>query len=202
LFAPDRHHLNYEGHSLVAAGIRNILNQKEISRKIELGKRNDVIVGSWGRGDFCYIWFNTGISPLHHTGGIMKLFIKPNKFAHHMSIGNGTSTINVYNRMSTPMPLSIMHMVWHPQYYPRAQVTIGSYGEGGKEVTSDPFILNPIHYSDDMQSWHVTLTTNIGVANPGLNIVSFDCLEKTVKPLRITGIVMCGACEEMNPQEI
>merc|ERR1711957_615220 len=155
------------------------------------------IVGSWGKGDFCYIWFNTWVSPLHHTGGIMKLFIKPNKYAHQISIGNGTSTISVFNKMAWPMPLSVMHMFWHPQYYPRAKIAITSHGQGGKEVTSDPFILNPIHHSEEMQSWHVTLTTNVGVAYPGPNTVSFDCLEKGVKPLRVIGIVMCGACDEM-----
>lgn len=196
LFTPDRHHLNYEGHSVVAAGIRNILDQKTPSSE---GVSEDV-VGSWGKGDFCFIWFETGLSPLHHTGGIMKRFIKPNKFAHHMSIGNGTSTISVDNKMSWPMPLSVMYMVWHPQYYPKTKVTITSHMQSGDAVVHEPFILNPIHDIQEMRSWHVTVTSKVGVANPGHNTIAFECLEKTTKPLRVTGIVMCGVCDEITSE--
>lgn len=196
-FTPDRHHLNYEGHSVVAAGLRNILSQANPLSEVEVLKRSSGINGSWGKGDFCYIWFETGLSPLHHTGGKMKLFIKPNKFAHHMSIGNGTSTISVDNKMSWSMPLSVMYMVWHPQYYPKTKVTITSHTQDRSVATSEPFILNPIHENEEMRSWHVTVTSKVGVANPGRNTIAFECLEKTKKPLRVTGIVMCGACEEM-----
>jgi len=200
LFTADQHHLNYQGHAVVAAGIRNILDKKTISNKVGALERGHGVVGSWGKGDFCFIWFETGLSPLHHTGGKMRLFVKPNKFAHHMSIGNGTSTISIDNKMSWPMPLSVMYMVWHPQYYPKTKVTITSHTQSGDVVTHEPFILNPIHDIQEMRSWHVTVTSTVGVANPGHNTIAFDCLEKTTKPLRVTGIVMCGACDEMTSQ--
>jgi len=196
LFTSDRHHLNSDGHSLVAAGIRDIVRQRILSSEVGMSKLVHDIAGSWGKGDFCYTWFETGRSPLNHTGGKMKMFIKPDKFAHQMSIGNGISTVSVDNTMAWPMPLSVMYMVWHPQYYPKTKVTITSHMPNGSETSSEPFILNAIHPDEGMHKFHVTLTSKVGMANPGRNTVAFECLEKAKKPLRVTGIVMCGACVE------
>jgi len=196
LFTADRHHLSKEGHLIVATGIQDILQLKSIA--VEPGVQDLDVVGSWLKGDSCYSWFETGESPLDHHGGKMKMFVKPNKFAHHMSIGNGKATISFKNTLPWEMPVTIVHMVWHPQYYPKTKITIISNQQDGKTVSSDPFILHPIHPNEEMRSWHVTLTSKVGVANPGLNTVVFECLEKTIKPLRVTGIVLCGLCDEMH----
>ena len=49
-----------------------------------------------------------------------------------------------------------------------------------------------------MRSWHVTLASPVGFALPGHNTVVFECLEKTKKPLRVTGLVLCGVCEQIS----
>jgi len=209
-FAEDGHHLNAKGHSVVAKGLREILMQISVMTidGTSMSDHGDLSPsGTWGKGDQCHSWFETGVSPLEHNGGQLKMFVKPDKYAHEISLGSGESSIKFENKSKWPMPLYLIHMVWKENVYPKAKVTILSYdsnevsgARGGVEVQFDKresIILNPIHPREGMRVWHVSYLSQVGYAQPGRNVVSFECVEKTERPLRITGLAMCGACEEM-----
>lgn len=218
LFANDHHHLNENGHDVVAKGLRDVILQqglvaaegppggssppakKRDSKKYLKGMPPptfDQSTSLWGKGDLCFSWYQDGNSPLDHSGGVLRRFVKPDKFAHEISRRNGTATISFDNKFSWPMPLSVSHMVWRENMYPQTQVHVRSNQEEGMVGTasSNTFSISPLHPIESMRAWHVSTTTRIGYANPGRNEIVFECLEETVKPFRITAIILCGACE-------
>ena len=214
LFANDHHHLNQNGHDFVAKRLQDLILQQGllIPRNARPGSAwapkmtgskpmenmpspsFEEVTSSWGKGDLCFSWYQDGNSPLDHSGGVLRRFVKPDKFAHEISRRNGTSSISFNNKFSWPMPLSISHMVWRENMYPQTQVRVRSEQEqewtGFKAV-----IISPLHPIESMRAWHVSSTTLIGYANPGRNEIEFECLEETVKPFRVTSIILCGACE-------
>ena len=202
LFSSDFHHLNEHGHKLVGDAIRDILIKKSIIDEagwLKPNSENKISVGpsygTWGKGDQCYSWYETGQSPLEHKGGNMKRFIKPDKYAHEISIGNGVSSISFENKSLWPIPLKLIYMIWTEDKYPKAKITIQN-NNGGKEVSSS-MVLNPIHPNGKMRMWHIAFMTEVGIAHPGFNTLTIECIEKKVKPFRLVGISMCGACEDI-----
>lgn len=200
LFSHDFHHLNEDGHKFIAGEVREILREHSLitdkgwlmtNSNSETKKSS----GSWGKGDQCYNWFETGQSPLEHKGGVLKRFVKPDKFAHEITLVNGTASITFENKSPWPLPLKVMHMVWTEDKYPKAKVTIDAQQNNDNGSSSITSILNPIHPREGMRMWHITYLSVVGVVQPGWNTLSIDCLETRLKPLRIIGIAMCGDCD-------
>jgi len=69
-FMDDLHHFSTEGHLLIAKDLERIIKEE-----IDINQLDDDIgkVGSWGRGDKCYSWFQTGQVPsdIVLSGGTM-----------------------------------------------------------------------------------------------------------------------------------
>ncbi len=204
-FASDTHHLNENGHAIVAEGIRNLLLQHSIMTNSgwlnpHRSRLSTSSQGSWGRGDQCYIWFETGISPLDHKGGKMKLFVRPDKHAHEISLEDGKSSISFENKSQWSLSLHLLHMIWLEDKYPKAKVEMHHLESPNSDVSST--ILSPMHERQGMRVWHITQLSEVGLAKPGWNSVMFEVLEKKAKPLRIVGLTMCGACEDLKGEEL
>jgi len=191
-YMKDRHHLNFDGHALVAQGIREVIQDHIPHGGVRAGGLH---IGTWGRGDQCYSWFDTGDSPLEHLHGEIRRFQDHQKYAHQVTTNDGVSSNSIIfdNKARWSMPVSIMHMVWKENHYPRAQVTLLSNDKIASIVGIEPF-----HPNDVMRAWHSQHMTSVGQASPGKNSLTFQCLDETELPLKITGVVMCAACQEVD----
>ena len=216
LFASDAHHLSAEGHSLVANGIMSIVNKylaapEMYTEPIGLRKMRHP-QPTWGDhgGDQCSSWFDTGTPDhtVHSGGGQIRQFVRvdPGKYAHEISKADRRPAfIEFDNKFDQPVPVGITTMVWGGEgsgkaaAYPKANVlisrpggTVEKDGEGGADGSIH--LLDPVHRSKGFRVWHVTQTHFVGYAAPGKNVLTVVPFEQTEQPLRITGIVMCGAC--------
>ena len=216
LFASDAHHLSAEGHSLVANGTMTIVNKylaapEMYTEPIGLRKTRhpDPTWGDHG-GDQCSSWFDTGTPDhtVHSGGGQIRQFVRvdPGKYAHEISKADRRPAfIEFDNKFDQPVPVGITTMVWGGEgsgkaaAYPKANVlisrpggTVEKDGEGGADGSIH--LLDPVHLSKGFRVWHVTQTHFVGYAAPGKNVLTVVPFEQTEQPLRITGIVMCGAC--------
>ena len=200
----DRHHLSDIGHAKVAQGIQSYLQMSSQGQKAVSSNNNNVHNnniqndGTWGLGDQCISWFQDGTSSFAEHSKNIKMFVKPDKWALHISQDDGIVTTKFSNKAKWNMPLSLTHMAWrNPSIYPKTRITVSSLPKHNhdQEFTT---VLNPLHRNEAFHIYHVTQTTFIGTVLPGEHIISMEATEMTERPLRLTGIVMCGACMEMN----
>lgn len=213
-FGPDYHHLSRQGHAMVAeqlaalllADNEAILNsagsrigdvQKTDIHQITLGA-TAAELGTWGAGDHCYSWYETGTHPdVQVDGGTVKNFVKNDKWAVNVGLTFGQPAIITFpNTKDQPQPVMLMIMSWGPGVYPKAKIDLRSPGFVGNQTSIlDPLHSNPLHHV-----FHVTRTAHIGWANADSSSkVTVDPIEDVQRPLRVIGIVMCGACLEMDP---
>ena len=192
-FGPDYHHLSVAGHRLVATGLADLLKTTKslTGADAKYGSR------TWGKGDQCFSWYEHGKhDAVSITGGTMKMFVKPDKWALHIGMQFGQpASIAFPNIHHETQPVELVLMSWGPGVYPESQVTLASID---KSTPDQSFLLNPLHPSDKQRVFHVTRTIHIGWAEPGQNQLVINPMEVTQRPLRVTGIVMCGACIEMD----
>ena len=192
-FGPDYHHLSVAGHRLVATGLADLLKTttSPTGADAKYGSR------TWGKGDQCYSWYEHGKhDAVSITGGTMKMFVKPDKWALHIGMQFGQpASIAFPNIHPETQPVELVLMSWGPGVYPQSQVTLNSIDKSSPEQS---FLLNPLHPSDKQRVFHVTRTIHIGWAESGQNELTINPVEVMQRPLRVTGIVMCGACIEMD----
>ena len=200
-FGPDYHHLSNEGHALVAEHLVKLLQDEQITGPpkqldiygIPLAPDKDI--GSWGEGDQCYSWYETGIHPnIRVDGGTVKNFVKNDKWAVNVGLKFGQpANIWFSNMKATLQPVMIMIMSWGPGVYPKSRIDLQSPGLENQSSTLDPLHANPLYHV-----FHVTRTAHVGWASPGESRLTVDPIEDMKWPLRVIGIVMCAACVEMD----
>lgn len=192
-FGPDYHHLSVSGHHLVATGLADLL--KTVTPPA--GAESKYAMRTWGKGDQCYSWYEHGKHEAATiTGGTMKMFVKPDKWALHVGQRFGQpATVDFANTHPESQPVELVIMSWGPGVYPKSKISLKSVD---KPESDQSFLLDPLHPSNKQQVFHVTRTIHVGWAEPGQNKLSIDPIETTQRPIRITGIVMCGACIEMD----
>jgi hypothetical protein len=152
-------------------------------------------VGSWGDGDQCYSWYETGIhKDIQIAGGTMKNFVKNDKWAVNVGLTFGQPA-HIWFRNQKPMmqPVMLMIMSWGSGVYPKSRIDLESPGLENQSSILDPLHPNPLNHM-----FHVTRTAHIGWATFGQSRITVDPIEDMQRPLRVTGIVMCGACVEMD----
>jgi hypothetical protein len=194
-FGPDYHHLSTKGHEIVAQGIMSLVHHPETKvpplTKLKFHDR------SWGKGgDQCFSWYETGkTESVEISGGTMKMFVKPDKWALHIGQRFGAETkLTFFNNSKEKQPVELFFMSWgDPSIYPKSTITLTS--EDNASISS--MTLDPLHPIQAQRIYHITNTVRVGWAAPGLNSLRVVPNETTQRPLRITGIVICGACEEM-----
>jgi hypothetical protein len=200
-FGPDYHHLSSQGHAMVANHLAKMLRDESI---VGSPKRFDIHgiplapdegIGSWGEGDQCYSWYETGTHPdIRVDGGTVKNFVKNDKWAVSVGLTFGQpSNIWFPNRKSSWQPVMLMIMSWGPGVYPKSRIDLLSPGFENQSSMLDPLHPNPLNHV-----FHVTRTAHVGWANFGESRLTVDPIEDMQRPFRVIGIVMCGACMEMD----
>ena len=201
-FGPDYHHLSSQGHAMVANHLVKLLRNESIMSNHQQPDINDISlapdesgIGSWGAGDQCYSWYETGTHPdIQVDGGTVKNFVKNDKWAVNVGLTFGQPA-NIWfpNRKPEAQPVMLMIMSWGPGVYPKAKIELRSPGFADQSSVLDPLHPDPLNHL-----FHVTRTAHVGWANFGQSQITVDPIEDMQRPLRVIGIVMCGACLEMN----
>jgi hypothetical protein len=196
LFGPDYHHLSKNGHHFVAQEIYRLVNLP--GDKFPMIESDPAINDhTWGQGDQCYSWFESGKSP--HTrfiGGTMAIFAKSNKWALQVGEGFGhPATIAFENPKEVPQPVRLELMSWGPNTYPKVKVQLNSVDQ---KLDDSALLIEPLHLIEWQRAFHMPRSVHIGWVEPGKNSVTVDSIEVKKQPLRVTGIILCGACVEMD----
>ena len=190
-FGPDFHHLGPVGHSVVAQQVIKLID----SMPPPQNGVGSLFRGTWGKGDTCFSWYETGQKPagVDIEGGTMKLFVQPDKWALHIGqekFGKA-ATISFPNNQKEAQPFALLHMSWSTGVYPKARISLNGHDD----------MFDPLDPSEKAHVFHVTRTTHLGWALPQTqNVLRIEPVEETQRPLRVLGLVMCGACHEMDEE--
>ena len=228
-FGPDYHHLGVHGHYQVALELHKLYRKtlssssslsSSLSSSSSLSLQNTKWDGTWGQGDLCHSWYETGQEPSGVTmrGGTLKMFVKPNKWALHIGLRFGQPATIVFpsssssssQKTTTAQPIQLVYMSWGPNVYPKCSVTLNApppqseTQQQQQQQQAQVTILDPLHPNPSKHVFHVTRSTLVGWTQPGrtINTLTINPLEDKERPLRVIGIIQCGACVEMDPNYI
>jgi len=181
-------HYSQSGHDFVANGIKDLL------RSIQPNASNNL--GSWGDGDSCHMWYNTGIVAIDYNP---KEEMKLNefslaKFALEIPYSGGELIIN--NPFSSPRQLMITYMTTGPSktIYPEVELIIN-------EAYHRPISINPLA-TEYRFNVHVAKTAKLDVIPPGDNKVLIRPVEgigrNVLFPFRVVAISVLGDANPTN----
>jgi hypothetical protein len=253
-FGPDFHHLSAKGHDMVA---RELVKMILPTMSKAAMTTNEHKKGTWGAGDQCYTWYETGLVPssIRIEGGTMKNFVKKEKWALNVGLNFGqpaqiwfptplsslvsssqesatisATTTDTSTILSTPPsqrlhPVFLWVMSWGPDVYPSTRIDLDVPG-----YENQSSVLDPLHPDPQQQVYHVTRMAHIGwvgdsSVDPTLeetademkknkearkvtkgsivhdtttaSRITIDPIEDKKRPLRVLGIIQCGACWEI-----
>ena len=195
-FAKDYHHLSAKGHAIVASDLYALLERPDV---LSVPVSNlQVQVPSWGQGDQCHSWYETGNTGLVTIrGGNISAFIPPDKWALHIGQDEGgknygeNTTLEFLNNSKRSQPVDLLHMAkGDPSVYPKSTILL----KNANGITN--ISLDPLHPIKTARIHHVTHPIRLGQASPGMNTIKVIPDEITEQPLRVTGIIMCAECAE------
>jgi hypothetical protein len=212
-FSSDWHHLSAVGHEMVAT---KLLTEVLSPIRDQIFKAPKAL-GSFGLGDQCYNWFQSGdlsnVSYEHaHTHDLLAKvrmnFGDPDYKKVTLEIDSVLGgSLTFQSRYNQPVPLGLAYMsIAQPEDYPVVSVTITSKEDGsnGAHTTQGPVRIDP---SENMSGTaaHVTVYSQIGVAHPGQNTLHISPAEPDPvsgqpkpNPFRVIGIYLCGHCVANN----
>jgi len=188
-FGPDLHHLTEIGHQVLADGILQLLSPL----KSELFSVKPF--GTFGFGDQCYNWFETGKVDLEIKGGTLVNMLaqfsenpEDKKFVLEIDPDKG-GEIYFKSKFIVDAPLGLGYMSQsEPRNYPIVEIT-ANYNQ-------PPILIDPNKNRSFRGHVHITAFSHVGWAKPGDNVIHITPKEKTKYPLRIIGIYICGICAE------
>jgi len=189
----DLVHPNDEGHSVIARDIQKIISETQ-------PKHSDR-VGTWGDGDFCSSWFQSGAIDINHHNSIAlrspstpltKFDEKNEKYA--LEFHKEEAAVQIENPFDGPRKIYLTYMASYPErLYPKVSVYIAGQPE------SSAVIIDPVAGYDFPV--HVQDTKNIGVIGPGKNVIKFKTLEPdTEAPFRLVGFAITNGV--FNPSDM
>jgi len=178
----DLVHLNEEGHRYVANGIRNILEETKAERSNH--------VGTWGDGDHCASWIETGeVTNKFKTSGsnVIKFDSEKEKYALEL---DRIKTVAIENTFPKPRKLFITYMATHPdRIYPKIKMC----------SREDCVVVDPIA-ADHSYPVHVQETKYVGMVKPGRNMFVLKPLEETKENFRMVGFAITN--DEFKPSSM
>mmetsp|Transcript_1843 Transcript_1843/g.2579 ORF Transcript_1843/g.2579 Transcript_1843/m.2579 type:complete len:450 (-) Transcript_1843:142-1491(-) len=181
LFSSDFHHYSAEGHAYIANGILQTLREKGVAVQ-----RNDEL-GSWGDGDVCDTWFESGETSVEHSENIeMKLFTR---VKHSLELPTADlGYISITNPFDAPRELFLSYMGTDPpSKYPKTRAHLLKGGNINRQSIYREVDLDPTT-TDYTEHVHVGLSTSLGMVPPGKTTVLFRTLEENKEyPFRLLG---------------
>jgi hypothetical protein len=200
--------LSPRGHKVLAEQIMQVVHGQDILRVDSLQQQQQRnIVGTWGSGDQCQLWYETGNgTPRRYSKLLLRKFStsRNDKYALEVpTTGNGGS-LTISNPFDDERTVYLTYMTTlsamsngpsnnnnnnnnnnNKAYYPRTQVLLN----GIPSVVLDP---NHDHDHDHPNEHHVTRTTAIGFvpAHSHDNIIALTSFgtEKALASFRIVGV--------------
>lgn len=203
--------LSREGHTKVAEGIRTILAGSILATKQRLFSAtayfHQSASGSWGAGDACQLWYETGKEglpqPSTYTNGVKLKEYHPGQYALEI-VKKGSLTVhNPFHedRIIYLTYLTTATRIAANKVYPKTKVTIVE--EQGKDLStpSNSVLLEPCH-DDNNDSLHRTRTTAVGMipANSSGILEFMPAEEHTIHNFRIVGVSFLQ--QEKTPHKI
>ena len=174
-----RYTLSREGHAIIAKDLRGILNDPTVIRKRKNNyyssssssssptlstaltspsssskqqqQQQQQLLGSWGSGDSCQIWYDTGRNSLpdHHfeySKGLKLIEFHPNRYALEVQDGGGgDATLRVYNPFDEDRMVYISYMTTSAtaaanKVYPKTKVRIQQQQQQQQQEKQKPVI--------------------------------------------------------------
>jgi hypothetical protein len=198
-FVLFRHHLSQKGHEMVANGLLEMLSSASLHNEVLQSKA----LGSFGLGDHCYTWFLDGNVEVSYTGGkLLNLLSEETKNNPESAkwvieaIPEEESMVLTYSskfNISVPVGLSYMSMQ-EGELYSLVDVSTSSQDGNGKTTVTR---IDPNHNLNTL-TVHITVYSNVGWAEPGINTLTIRTVEQRQLPFRAVGIFLCGHCAESN----
>lgn len=184
-----RYTLSAQGHGVIASRIQSLVKEAQIVQ-LQPSERN--ALGTWGSGDSCQLWYETGTGIPKTKGLTLKRFSQTNdKFALEVPVTGGSLTIT--NPLPEPRMVYMTYITTsassHPhKIYPKTQVHVGA--DKQQSVILDPY------HDDNREMRHVTRTTAIGKVPPGTSVIRIAPMEQTLAPFRIVGVSILASEEK------
>ena len=210
--------LSSDGQQIVADGIRSLLldHRDNIQREENLDKA--VVLGDWGDGDLCQIWYDTGLGlPKRSKNLALNKFANNGKYAMEVPFptssyqdDGSSSSLTITNPFQDQRIIYLTYMATDGvgisnKIYPRTkvQIAVNNDDEHDEQHTSSSIVLDPYvadengHHRkhvvpsiDTDQRQHMTRTSAIGMIPPGggPTKMTFNPMENTVSNFRLVGI--------------
>eukprot|EP00549_Striatella_unipunctata_P026044 CAMPEP_0118710582 /NCGR_PEP_ID=MMETSP0800-20121206/23479_1 /TAXON_ID=210618 ORGANISM="Striatella unipunctata, Strain CCMP2910" /NCGR_SAMPLE_ID=MMETSP0800 /ASSEMBLY_ACC=CAM_ASM_000638 /LENGTH=403 /DNA_ID=CAMNT_0006614815 /DNA_START=319 /DNA_END=1530 /DNA_ORIENTATION=+ len=192
-FDTDWHHLSDKGHAAVAHAIESKLEQLSVDPAKQMRTAK---LGSWGDGDACISWFESGDCPIGYSDGVILKAMDSSNKKHSLEIYYGVpGTVRVVNPFDEPRDLHLTYMSIGPAPSEYPVTTVEFPRTPGLEQLE----LDPTCYVKYGKPVHVTKTTPVGVIPPGETFVHFQVREQKTLPFRLTGISITG--NEFQPKD-
>lgn len=188
-FSDDWHHLAAKGHRMIAQSLLNLLQpmKAQVFRPKQLG--------TWGAGDQCYNWFQSGEIDVEYTHA------KVNDLLAGQSVNLGDpdfkkvtlefdpvlgGSISFVSKFDKAVPIGLAYMsIAEPADYQVVDVKVG----GSEAVRIDPSV-----NTSSMKAAHITIFSHIGLALPGDNTITISPVDQRKNPFRVIGVYLCGDC--------
>jgi len=177
-------HWNQKGHDFVAQGIKKLL--------LQLHPKPSNKLGTWGDGDSCNMWYNTGNVTIKYSP-VEEIQLKefaPSKYALEISSEGGELIVN--NPLPHPRNLMITHMTTGPTYanYPKVEIKIN-------DAHDKSFIIYPLA-TDHQFRVHIAKTASLDIIPPGESKVFIKPIKeehnnpKILFPFRVVAVAVLG----------
>ncbi|VEU40701.1 unnamed protein product [Pseudo-nitzschia multistriata] len=193
--------LSRRGHSVVAAGLRDVLALSAVPRtrqndsgafQVQSAPRQ--YLGSWGSGDSCQLWYRTGKDripdSLEYSIGLKSEEFYPKQYALEVVSSKG-GTLTVYNHFDEDRIVYLTYLTTSARaaankVYPKTKV---SMVKEPMQTGHTTIVLDPAH-DDNSDVMHRTRTSAVGLVKArSKGILEFTPLEEyTVHHFRIVGI--------------
>jgi len=211
-----RYTLSLNGHEVVAKSIRDALRKHGSTESIphSFSSSPEQLLFSWGSGDACHLWYDTGNqglpNPKDYSSGLSPREIDQNSYALEVTSSQG-GTLQIYNPFDTERLVYLTYLTasglaTSNKVYPKTKVKIVAQGQqqGNSQSTSrmtsaTSVLLDPSHSVTSQHRYHYTRTSAVGIIpSHQTGMIQFTALEEyTIHPFRIVGVSILHAPEKM-----
>lgn len=169
----DNNELSEKGHEIIARSIRSMVPNDLPENRI---------VGNWGQGDHCAVWYENGnvAEASRNLRGLKEFGYTDKSHKHAIEVEGNGNEIQVHNPFVENRIMHLSYMTASEDgienIYPKTRVRIN-----GKEImTVDP-------YHEYGTQDHLVRSTAIGVIPPGDSKIRLIPVEPSTLPFRVVG---------------
>lgn len=173
--------LSERGHKVVADLIQSVVDKEDILSQ-GLSIRNEV--GTWGQGDSCHMWYQTGVldeSMYAPPTKMVRFAKKRSGYKYALEFPSDGGSISIQNPFKIPRALYLTFTTTASSLLPRVEVMVGDQQTIVLETNDQDAVL--------------PRTVIVGFVNPGKTVVHFKPLSNSMKKFHLTGGSLLGTTE-------